>query len=58
MLNAKCKGTVREHRSIALLEASGYRCTRAAASLGAWDIIATNGKDCRSCVKSKKKERT
>ncbi len=25
--NAKRKGTTREHRSIALLEASGYRCT-------------------------------
>ena len=38
-MNAKRKGTVREHRSIVLLEAAGYRCTRAAASLGAWDII-------------------
>jgi len=38
-MNAKRKGTQREHRSIALLEAAGYRCTRAAASLGTWDII-------------------
>lgn len=39
MKNAKAKGTAREHRSIRLLEASGYRCTRAAGSLGAWDVI-------------------
>ena len=37
MLNAKRKGTAREHRSIALLEAAGYRCTCTAVSLGAWD---------------------
>ncbi|HEV8715518.1 MAG TPA: hypothetical protein VGX03_22145 [Candidatus Binatia bacterium] len=35
MKNAKRKGAKREHRSIALLEVAGYRCTRAAASLGA-----------------------
>ena len=29
-MNSKRKGTAREHRSIALLEAAGYRCTRAA----------------------------
>ena len=44
-MNAKRKGTAREHRSIALLEASGYRCTRAAASLGAWDIIGIGSTD-------------
>jgi hypothetical protein len=38
-VNGKRKGTRNEHRSIALLEASGYRCTRSGASLGAWDII-------------------
>lgn len=38
-MNAKRKGTRNEHRSMILLEAAGYRCTRAAASLGAWDII-------------------
>jgi hypothetical protein len=31
---SKAKGTRNEHRSIALLEASGYRCTRSAGSLG------------------------
>jgi len=28
-----------------LLEAAGYACTRAAASLGAWDIIAIGSAD-------------
>ena len=44
-MNAKRKGTAREHRSIALLESAGYRCTRAAASLGAWDIIGIGSTD-------------
>ena len=39
-MNAKRKGNRNEHRSIALLEAAGYRCSRSAASLGEWDIIA------------------
>ena len=34
-----------EHRSIRLLEAAGYACTRAAASLGAWDIIGVGSTD-------------
>lgn len=37
--NTKAKGAVRERRSMAILEAAGYACTRAAASLGAFDII-------------------
>ena len=44
-MNTKRKGTKREHRSITLLEASGYRCTRAAASLGVWDIIGIGSTD-------------
>jgi len=28
-MNAKATGTAREHRSMALLETAGYRCTRA-----------------------------
>jgi hypothetical protein len=44
-MNAKRKGTRNEHRSIALLEAAGYRCTRAAASLGEWDIIGVSAAD-------------
>jgi Holliday junction resolvase-like predicted endonuclease len=38
-MNAKRKGTRNEHRSMALLEAAGYRCTRSGASLGEWDVI-------------------
>ena len=44
-MNAKRKGTRNEHRSIRLLEALGYRCTRSAASLGEWDIIAIGTTD-------------
>jgi Holliday junction resolvase len=44
-MNAKGKGTRNEHRSIAILEAAGYACTRAAASLGAWDIIGIGSTD-------------
>jgi hypothetical protein len=44
-MNTKARGTRNEHRSIILLEASGYRCTRAAASLGAWDIIGIGSTD-------------
>jgi len=43
--NRKAKGTRNEHRSMRLLEAAGYACTRAAASLGAWDIIAIGSAD-------------
>jgi hypothetical protein len=44
-MNAKRKGTRNEHRSLALLEAVGYSCTRAAASLGLWDIIGIGSVD-------------
>lgn len=44
-MNSKRKGTKNEHRSMSLLEATGYRCTRAAASLGAWDIIGISATD-------------
>jgi len=30
---------------MALLEAAGYSCTRAAASLGAWDVIRVGSTD-------------
>lgn len=39
-MNAKAKGTRAELRCIKTLEAEGYLCTRAGASLGAFDIIA------------------
>ena len=44
-MSAKSKGTRREHRSIALLESAGYRCTRAAGSLGPWDIVGIGPTD-------------
>jgi len=45
MPQGKRKGARNERRSIALLEAAGYRCTRAAASLGAWDVIGIGSAD-------------
>lgn len=36
---SKRKGTRNEHRSKRLLEAEGYACTRAAGSLGMFDIV-------------------
>jgi Holliday junction resolvase len=44
-MNGKAKGTRNEHRSIQLLEAAGYQCTRAAASLGTWDIVGIGSHD-------------
>lgn len=44
-MNAKRKGSRNEHRSIRLLESAGYACTRAAASLGAWDVIGIGATD-------------
>jgi Holliday junction resolvase len=48
-MNAKRKGARNEHRSITLLEAGGYSCTRAAASLGVWDIVAIGSTDVVLC---------
>jgi len=45
MRDVKRKGARNERRSMALLEAAGYRCTRAAASLGAWDVIGIGAAD-------------
>jgi len=44
-MNCKRKGTRNEHRSRVLLEAAGYSVTRAAASLGAWDLIGVGSTD-------------
>jgi Holliday junction resolvase len=44
-MSAKSKGTRNEHRSIRLLEAAGYQCTRAAASLGVWDLVGIGSTD-------------
>lgn len=39
-INTAAKGRRLEHKTIKLLEAAGYVCTRAAGSKGVWDIIA------------------
>ena len=44
-MNAKAKGSRNEHRTMQLLEASGYACTRAAASLGIFDVIGISATD-------------
>jgi Holliday junction resolvase len=44
-MNAKRKGARAEYKSIVLLEAAGYVCTRAAASLGVFDLIAVGAAD-------------
>lgn len=52
-MNAKRKGSKNEHRTIKLLESCGYACTRAAASLGVFDIIGISATDIILCqVKS------
>lgn len=38
-MSSKAKGTRREHRSRALLEAAGYTVVRAAGSHGAFDLV-------------------
>lgn len=48
-MNAKAKGTRNEHRSRQILEAAGYRVTRAAASLGDWDLIGISALDVVLC---------
>jgi Holliday junction resolvase len=46
-MNTKRKGGRAEHRAMRILEASGYACTRAAASLGVFDVIAIGAADIR-----------
>src|SRR5262245_29150288 len=42
-MNTAAKGRTREHRSRQILEAAGYQVTRAAGSLGDWDLICSIG---------------
>jgi len=52
-MNTKKKGSRNEYRSMRLLEAAGYACTKSAASLGAWDIVGVGSTDFVLCqVKS------
>jgi hypothetical protein len=48
-VNAKAKGSRNERRSRDLLEAAGYRVTRAAGSLGEWDLIGVSATDVVLC---------
>ena len=48
-VNRKGKETRNEHRSMRVLEAAGYACTRAAASLGVFDIIGVGSTDVVLC---------
>lgn len=44
-MNTKKKGARNEHRSRRLLETAGYWVTRAAGSLGCWDLIGISATD-------------
>jgi Holliday junction resolvase len=48
-MNAKAKGSRNERRSRVVLEAAGYLVIRAAASLGAWDLIGIGSTDIVLC---------
>ena len=45
MANRKAKGRRAEYKSKSILEAAGYQCTRAAASLGVFDLIGIGSTD-------------
>lgn len=53
MGNLKSNRVRNERRNTALLGKTGYRCSRSAASLGAWDIVVIGQKDIVS-VRSKR----
>jgi Holliday junction resolvase len=48
-MNSARKGARNERRSRDLLEAAGYAVTRAAASLGDWDLIGVGSTDVVLC---------
>ncbi len=50
--NAKAKGSRNERRTIALLEAAGYICTKAGGSLGIFDVIGISSQE-TVCVQVK-----
>jgi Holliday junction resolvase len=49
---SKAKGSRAERKAVRLLEAAGYVCTKAAGSLGIFDIIAIGPADVR-CLQVK-----
>jgi Holliday junction resolvase len=44
-MNAKAKGSRNERKTIRLLEAAGYVCMKAGASLGIFDVIGIGSQD-------------
>jgi len=50
--NCKRKGSAAELKAIRILEAAGYRCTKAGGSLGLFDVIALGRTDVR-CLQIK-----
>lgn len=41
-MNTKAKGAKNERRTMALLEAGGYYCTKSGASLGCFDVVGVS----------------
>ncbi len=50
--NAKAKGSRNEYKTIRMLEAAGYICTKAGGSLGIFDVIGISSQD-TVCVQVK-----
>lgn len=46
-MNTKAKGSRRERQTKKMLEAVGYDCTKAGASLGQFDLVCWNQKEIR-----------
>jgi Holliday junction resolvase len=46
-MNTKAKGSRAERRAMRILEAAGYCCTKAGASLGLFDVVAIGPVDVR-----------
>jgi len=44
-MNSKAKGSKNERRTIKLFEAAGYKCMKAGASLGVFDVIGIGSID-------------
>lgn len=44
-MNCKAKGNRNEHKTMAILEAAGYACTRSSASLGVFDVVGISSDD-------------
>ena len=44
-MKTKAKGSRNERRTMALLEAAGYSCTRSGGSFGAFDVIGIGSAD-------------